>query len=90
MWLDVFKWPEMIKYKKERDDQFAGTEGRFDMKLASFWCGDSITVIPNGHGEALCHTLCHIVYISLRLCHIDYVAYSHCGQSDLKLELKPI
>ena len=30
MWLDVFKWPEMIKYKKERDDQFAGTEGMFD------------------------------------------------------------
>ena len=30
MWLDVFKWPEMIKYKKERDDQFAGTEGVFD------------------------------------------------------------
>ena len=41
MWLDVFKWPEMIKYKKERDDQFAGTEGRFDMKLASFWDRDT-------------------------------------------------
>ena len=33
MWLDVFKWPEMIKYKQERDDQFAGTEGMFDQKF---------------------------------------------------------
>ena len=57
MWLDVFKWPEMIKYKKERDDQFAGTEGRFEPKSVFG------TVVPDGHDEALCHILWHIDYM---------------------------
>ena len=47
MWLDVFKWPEMIKYKKERDDQFAGTEGMFDPNRIL------LTIKANFNGQVL-------------------------------------